>query len=128
MYLEALRLLILSHPKAHVLTQRLRALWQSPTVRFAVSLTLVILLATASYAQTPNTDAFYDKISALVSGGFGKGVALIGFLLGAILIFLNQIGAGMMILLGAFLLAFSTTIVNFIFNVSGGGGGGAGTP
>ena len=128
MYLEALRLLVLSHPKAHALTQRVRTLWQSPAIRLTASVVVVLLFVTATYAQTPNTDAFFNKISALVNGGFGKGIALFGFLLGAILIFLNQISAGMMILLGAFLLAFSTTIVNFIFNVSGGGGGGTGTP
>jgi len=112
MYLEALKVL----GQNNRVFQAVSRLFANRAVRMFTFLAIGLLIAaTATYAQV-NTDAFFDKVSTLISGGFGKGIAVIGLLLGAILIFLNQIGVGIMVILGALLIALAPTVITFIFS------------
>jgi len=54
-------------------------------------------------------------VKELLQGGFGKGIAGIGFLVGGIMLFLGNMQLGIIIILGALLIAFAPTLVDAIF-------------
>ena len=117
MYREALTILIDTNPVLSRVKDAVNRVLSRPVYRYLVFvLAAVFITMGVTYAQTANTDAFYNKISELLTGGFGKGVALVGMLLGAILIFLNQIAVGILVILGALLIALAPTVITFIFS------------
>ena len=74
-----------------------------------------IILLTTHNLYAAGTDDIYTKVKELLQGGFGKGIAGIGFLVGGIMLFLGNMQLGIIIILGALLIAFAPTLVDAIF-------------
>lgn len=80
----------------------------------------VVLMATSvASAQTATTEsgtALYNTLLKLVKGGVGKSVAIIGFLVGGIAMFMGNFTLGLMMLIGAGFIALAPTLIEAIFS------------
>jgi type IV secretory pathway VirB2 component (pilin) len=68
------------------------------------------------FAQTTEMETLWTKVVALLGGAFGKAIAALGFVGGAIAIFLGNMQAGIMAIVGAFIIAVAPIIINFLFD------------
>jgi len=66
--------------------------------------------------QQGDMDSLWEKVQSLLSGPFGKAIAAIGFVVGAISIFLGNMQLGIGAILGALIIAFAPIIINFLFD------------
>ncbi|MBN2094265.1 MAG: hypothetical protein JW740_02785 [Candidatus Zambryskibacteria bacterium] len=68
------------------------------------------------FAQTTEMETLWTKVIALLGGAFGKAIAALGFVIGAISIFLGNMQMGIMSIVGAFIIAVAPIIINFLFD------------
>jgi len=66
-------------------------------------------------SEVGDVDGIWDKVTDLIRGPIGKSIAVVGFVVGAIAIFLGNVPAGIMTLVGAAVIAFAPAIVNLLF-------------
>lgn len=78
-----------------------------------VFVAIALMFTEVSYAQEDS--ALYVTIRNLVKGGIGKSIAIIGFLVGGIAMFMGNFTLGLMMLIGAGFIALAPTLIDAIF-------------
>lgn len=64
----------------------------------------------------PTVDDVWTKVTNIIRGPIGKSIAAVGFIVGAVAMFLGNVPAGIMTLVGAAVIAFAPAIVNLLFD------------
>lgn len=64
----------------------------------------------------PTVDDIWTKVTNIIRGPIGKSIAAVGFIVGAVAMFLGNVPAGIMTLVGAAVIAFAPAIVNLLFD------------
>jgi len=69
-----------------------------------------------SAQNDPTVDDVWSKMTDIIRGPIGKSIAGVGFIVGAVSMFLGNLPAGIMTIVGAAVIAFAPAIVNLLFD------------
>lgn len=67
------------------------------------------------FGANDNLDDMWTNVLNLLAGPLGKTIAVVGILVGAIMIFLGNMTVGIASIAGGFIIAFAPAIINAIF-------------